>query len=109
MVAERDYSGYPDGEYQRGPNGYYSGAPGGYYSGNNYYSGPAYGGGFFGGLFGGFFGPQQPQPQRPVYPPNGPAYGRSPADIRPRYSEDRRWTPGRRVDPDVAPWRGRQQ
>jgi membrane carboxypeptidase/penicillin-binding protein len=111
MVAERDYSAYPDGT-QRGPNGYYSGAPGGYYSGNNYYSGPAYGGGFFGGLFGGFFAPppQQPPPaQRPLYPPNGPAYGGAPVDIRPRYSEDRRWAPGRRVDPDVAPWRGRQQ
>jgi penicillin-binding protein 1A len=109
-VAERDYSGYPDGTYQRGPNGYYSGAPGGYYSGNNYYSGPAYGGGFFGGLFGGFFAPQQQPPaQRPLYPPNGPAYGGAPVDIRPRYSEDRRWAPGRRVDPDVAPWRGRQQ
>jgi len=38
-----------------------------------------------------------------------PAYGGAPVDIRPRYSEDRRWAPGRRVDPDVAPWRGRQQ
>jgi membrane carboxypeptidase/penicillin-binding protein len=108
MVAERDY-GPGDGEaYQRAPNGYYSGAPGGYYSGNNYYSGPAYGGGFFGNLFGGFFAPQPPAP-RPLYPPNGPGYGGSPQDVRPRYSEDRRWGPGRRVDPDLAPWRGRQQ
>jgi penicillin-binding protein 1A len=102
MVVGRDSGGdgemfmrEPGGDYSRGT--YPATPPGGYYSGGN--------GGFLGGLFGGFFGQQPSQVQRPAYPPS---YGQSNGgDIRPRYSEDRRWAPARRVDPDV-PWRSRR-
>ena len=95
------------GDYSRGT--YPATPPGGYYSGNpqpgGYNSGGWNNGGFLGGLFGGFFGQQPSQVQRPAYPPS---YGQSNGgDIRPRYSEDRRWAPARRVDPDV-PWRSRR-
>src|SRR6516164_230836 len=86
-----------DGEaYLRDPNaggqGYYSGSPyGGYY----YPERPNTRGFFPGDLFGGLFGP----PQRQFFPPpsSGGAYG----DLRPRSSDDRRWIPPRRVDPDL--------
>ncbi len=89
---------YPGGgDYSRG------GASDGYY-----YPGGARpsGGGLFGsgGIFGGLFGPS-PAPsqiQRPMYPSNN-GYG---GDLRPRISEDRRWMPPRRIDPDV-PFRDR--
>jgi penicillin-binding protein 1A len=96
-----------DGEaYARVPNqgsrGYYSSSP---YGGGYYAERPSSGGFFQGGLFGGLFGQQQPQPQqRQVYPPSGGAYG----DLRARSTEERRWVPPRRVDPDV-PWRDRQR
>ena len=86
-----------DGEaYVRDPNagnqGYYTGSPyGGYYY---YPERPNTRGYFPGDLFGGLFG----QPQRQfVPPPGGGAYG----DLRPRSSEDRRWIPPRRIDPDL--------
>jgi membrane carboxypeptidase/penicillin-binding protein len=94
-----------DGEdYLRDPNAgernYYANGP----LGGGYYAERPNTGGFFqgGGLFGGLFGP----PQRQVFPPppSAGAYG----DLRPRSSEDRRWFPPRRVDPDV-PWRDRQR
>ena len=87
-----------DGEaYLRDPKaggqGYYSGSPyGGYYY---YPQRPNPRGFFLGDLFGGLFGP----PQRQFFPPpsSGGAYG----DLRPRSSDDRRWIPPRRVDPDL--------
>ncbi len=55
-----------------------------------------------------YYGTPQSQAQRPVYPPaavpNGGYYG----EARPNYSEERRWVPLRRYDPDV-PWRDRQR
>jgi penicillin-binding protein 1A len=107
-----------DGDSGRG---YYSGNPYPNSAGNPYpgntgnpnqgyqtprgYSG---GGGFFqgGGIFGGLFGapPAPPQAQRPNYPP-AQQQGQF-GETRPRYSEDRRWAPPRRYDPDV-PWRDR--
>jgi membrane carboxypeptidase/penicillin-binding protein len=101
-----------DGEdYVRYPN---AGDRGGYYAngplGGGYYANRPNTGGFFqrggpfgflgGGPFGGLFG----QPQRQYYPPGAGAYG----DLRARSSEDRRWFPPRRVDPDV-PWRDHQR
>jgi len=100
-VATDDPGGGED--YPRDPNqgnrgGYYANNPPG---GSYYYNERPNTNGFFqGGLFGGLFGP----PQRQVSPPGGGSYG----DLRPRGSEDRRWVPPRRVDPDV-PWRDRQR
>ena len=94
-----------DGEaYQRDPNagdrGYYASSP---YGGGGYYYAerPNTSGFFQGGLFGGLFG----QPQRQVLPPSGGGYY---GDLRPRSSEERRWVPPRRVDPDV-PWLDRHR
>ncbi len=102
VVAERDPGdgeAFQGGDYGRG---YYSGSTsqgGGYYS-----PGAPSGGGLFGsgGIFGGLFAPSPPPAQRPLYPPNGGNGG----DLRPRVSEERRWVPPRRVDPDV-PFRDR--
>jgi len=86
----------------------------GYYLGNSssgtFYQERPSSGGFFQGIFGGLFGSQPPprEVQRPIYPPNGPPNGGVIGDVRPRNSEDRRWVPPRRVDPDV-PWRDRQR
>jgi membrane carboxypeptidase/penicillin-binding protein len=86
------------------------GETGGYaqpgYNGNGSYNGGYQSGGglFQGGLFG-LFAPQQQQQQRPVYPPNGSGYYGQSGDLRSRTTEDRRWVPPRRVDPDVPPWR----
>jgi membrane carboxypeptidase/penicillin-binding protein len=83
-----------------GERGYSVGSPfggGGYYQQRPNPLGDFFQGGLFGGLFG--------QPQRPAYPPpTAGGYG----DLRARSSEDRRWFPPRRVDPDV-PWRDHQR
>jgi membrane carboxypeptidase/penicillin-binding protein len=90
-----------DEAYLRDPNaGERSYYPGGGPFGGGYYAQPQRQNPgdlfqFFGGLFG--------QPQRPA-PPNVGPYG----DLRSRDTEDRRWSPPRRVDPDV-PWRDHQR
>jgi penicillin-binding protein 1A len=81
-----------------GERSYYGGNPFG--GGGYYYPRPSIGDFFQGGLLGGLFG----QPQRQVLPPGQGPYG----DLRSRSSEDRRWFPPRRVDPDV-PWRDHQR
>ncbi|HKD29637.1 MAG TPA: transglycosylase domain-containing protein [Xanthobacteraceae bacterium] len=83
----------PDG----GERGYPGGSP---FGGGYYYGQPRQNPPDFFRLFGGLFG----QPQRPVYPPSVGPYG----DLRSRDTEDRRWFPPRRVDPDV-PWRDHQR
>jgi hypothetical protein len=94
-VAARNSRDADAGDYSRG-----------YYSGNRYPDGYYQGGWNAGGFFGN--GASSGQVQRPLYPPNGPPIGGIFGDLRPRYSEDRRWAPPRRVDSDV-PWRERQR
>jgi penicillin-binding protein 1A len=83
------WPGYQQGQGYQPPRGYYGGGGGG---------------GFFqgGGIFGGLFGAQPaPQAQRPNYPA-AQQQGQF-RETRPRYSDDHRWAPPRRNDPDV-PW-----
>jgi membrane peptidoglycan carboxypeptidase len=79
--------GYGRGTYSS-QGGYYQGGyyQGGNYQGGNYQGGPS-GRGFVQGSY---------------------DQGGSVGEMRPRYSEDRRWAPPTRVDPDV-PWRDRQR
>ena len=114
--GERNRSYYA-GTASGGNQGYGNGSYGNGLSGGGYapsYQQPR---GFFqgGGIFGGLFGQPAPQTQvqRPVYPQaqvQRPAYPNQQqglfGETRPRYSEDRRWAPPRRYDPDV-PWRDR--
>ena len=110
-VSRRGSVGGDDGRGYYAPRGgYYQG---GYYQSRDYqgayYQGGANGhGSFQGSVAGRPFTPAPGQAQRPVNPPNGPPNADFSAEMRPRYSEDRRFAPPPRVDSDVL-WRYRQR